>query len=591
MIIPREFLQRLRDTVPLSELINKRVPLRRKGREWEACCPFHQEKTPSFTVNDAKGFYHCFGCGAHGDSLKFLMDFERLPYMEAVEALAREAGLAVPKPTPEQARRERQRQSLEDVLEQATLWFSQQLQLAGGHTARDYLHRRGLPTSLQQHFRLGYAPDTRTSLKDALLKQGITEQQMLAAGLIISPDAYHPAEQGRSAGSAASKTYDRFRGRVMFPILNGQGQVIAFGGRLLAKDEKVAKYLNSPETELFHKGQVLYNWRNARAAADDKNPLLVAEGYMDVIALHQHGFPQAVAPLGTALTEHHLQKLWQASDAPILCLDGDAAGQRAMWRAAELALPLLQPGKTLQFCTLPAGEDPDDFLRRHGAEAFRKLLKSARPLSQVMVAHIRAETGEDTPEKMASLEKKLEQLAQRIAHPSLQQHFRRYFRQQLWPGKKQPKQAATAVRQSAFTDAAQSGRRSAEILVLKTLLCHPQLLQDPAVEEALSAIECRDRLCAFVQGWLLTHLSHFPDCEWPSQATSLRDAAAHPYITKEPYPEKLWETALEALHMVQMAEEIEHIKQELTSDWSEERQAQMQELQREIAELQARRYA
>lgn len=614
-MIPREFIQRLRETVPVSEIVGRRVPLKRKGREWEACCPFHQEKSPSFFVNDIKGFYHCFGCGAHGDALKFLMEFERMPYTEAVHSLAREVGLDVPQATPEQQRREQQRQTLEGVQEQAALWFAEQLQLAAGQEARDYLTRRGLSVETQKQFRLGYAPDSRTALRDHLLKRGASEQQLLDSGLIIQPENYpshwersaNASEQGEGAVEAApspashrsatspsgrgGRSYDRFRGRVMFPILDAQGNVIAFGGRLLSKDEKAAKYLNSPETALFHKGQVLYNWRNARAATEEKKPLLVVEGYMDVIALHQYGFAESVAPLGTALTEDHLRKLWQVCDTPILCLDGDNAGQKAMWRALELALPLLTPGKSLQFCILPRGEDPDDFLRNHGTEAFRTLLKTAQPLSRVMVEYTRRQTGEETPEQKAKLEASLEALAKRIAHPSLQQHFRSYFRQQLWPKKKAPRAAAQQVTKLATVDGRKQGVRLLERQMLKLLLSHPPLLENASVEEGLGHLHLQDSQSGEIQQWLISGAGQFPQEGWPEAAVQLRDdktvklpasAAEEPLV--------VWQQLLDGYTLVHIQDDLDALKQEMLAEWSETRQQRVQELQRQIEHLQAKRF-
>ena len=602
MYIPREFIQRLRDAIPVSEVVGKRVPLKRKGREWEACCPFHQEKSPSFYVNDAKGFYHCFGCSAHGDGIKFLMEYEKMSYTEAVHTLAREVGMDVPQPTPDQERRERQRQSLEEIIEKATQWFCQQLPLAGGAEARDYLLRRGVTLQMQQHFRLGYAPDSRHGLRDFLLAQGASEAQLVAAGLVIQGSNFRaefPTEQARGgeavgvAGGGSplqrNTSYDRFRGRLMFPITDAQGQVIAFGGRVLAKDVKAAKYLNSPETELFHKGQLLYHWREARAEVTERTPLLVVEGYMDVIALTQAGFPQAVAPLGTALTESHLEKLWKACDAPIICLDGDTAGQRAMRRTAELALPLLQPGKSLQFCVLPGGQDPDDYLRQHGAEGFRKVLAAAQPLSQVMVATLRAETGFDTPEQRAGLEAKLEALAARIKNTSLQQHFRRYFRQQLWPGKKAaPRPTAAQVMHLN----PQQGVQLLERQVLRLLLCYPVILQDSSAEEALGRMHFHAAESLALQGWLLQHVMELSEESlWPPEALGLRDDAS---VSLPPaashVPHQAWAQLMDGITLVQMQEDLKEVERRYGEELAEELLTQMQALKHQIQELQNKRF-
>lgn len=585
--IPKEFIQRLREVTVVSAVIGKRIPLKRKGREWEACCPFHQEKSASFFVNDVKGFYHCFGCGAHGDSLKFLMEYERLGYVEAIEELAREAGMDVPRPTPEQREKLIQQRSLEEVMEHATQFYTQQLYLAAGHEARDYLLRRGLSEATIKEFRLGYAPAGRTVLRDYLLSKGIKENQQIEAGLLIKADD--------------GATYDRFRGRIMFPILDAGGQVIAFGGRLLQKDAKAAKYLNSPETPLFHKGHVLYNWRQARAAVDDKQPLIIVEGYMDVIALHQAGVAQAVAPLGTALTETHIQRIWQGCEHPVLCLDGDAAGQRAMWRSAELALPLLQAGKSLRFLVLPSGQDPDDFLRTQGVTAFRKLLESAMPLSQVILQHLRQETGDTTPEQRAALEAKLEEIAKRITQPTLQQHFRQFFRQQLWGSRKGNKQqggyapvTAPQVLKIAQLDSRQQGRVTIEKQMLRLLLLHPELLQEAAVEEAFGQYDFLEAENRGIAGWLSVQMAEVslpPESLWPPHARSLRD---NPSIGLPPQtgfsPLQAWQQVQESFSLSQMQEELEMLQQRLASEFTEENLARFQALKNEVEALQAKRY-
>ena len=371
MRFPPEFLDRLRNHLPISEVIGKRVPIRRHGREFQALCPFHKEKSPSFTVNDEKGFFHCFGCAAHGDAIGFIMNFEGVTYPEAVERLAIEAGLPVPKMTREAEESERKRHTLEDAVALAARWFAEQLATPAGTEARDYLRDRGLSAETIEQFGVGFAPNLREALKAALIRQGLPEAMLVEAGLLSVPDSGAP--------------YDRFRGRLMFPIKNAQGKIVAFGGRILASAEtnRTAKYLNSPETPLFKKGELLFAYDVAARLARDAGTIIVAEGYMDVIALHQAGFTHAVAPLGTAITEAQLRLLWRAASEPTLCLDGDAAGQRAMQRAAELALPLLKPGFGLKFAVLPAGEDPDSLIRKSGSAA---LCPGAGPGARI-VAH------------------------------------------------------------------------------------------------------------------------------------------------------------------------------------------------------------
>lgn len=593
--IPKEFIQRLREVTVISAVINKRIPLKRKGREWEACCPFHQEKSPSFTVNDVKGFYHCFGCGAHGDAIRFLTEYERVSYVEAIENLAREAGMEVPRPTPEQRQKIIQQRSLEEVMEQATQFYIHQLSLSTGHEAREYLLRRGLSEATIKEFRLGYAPAGRTVLRDYLLSKGIKEPQQIEAGLLIVPDG----------GLSSHNTYDRFRDRIMFPILDSGGQVIAFGGRLLQKEAKAAKYLNSPETPLFHKGHVLYNWRQARAVVDDQQPLIIVEGYMDVIALHQAGVAQAVAPLGTALTETHLQRIWQGCDHPVLCLDGDTAGQRAMWRAAELALPQLQAGKSLRFCVLPSGQDPDDFLRTQGVTAFRKLVEVATPLSQVIIQHLRQETGETTPEQRAALEAKLEDVAKRITQPNLQQHFRQFFRQQLWGSRQgnvkgnrqqsvnQPTKTPQVLK-VAQLDSRQQGRITIEKQLLRLLLLHPELLQQAQVEESFGQYGFYEVENRTIAAWLQEQAQEQslpPESMWPPSARNLRDNSSiglPPQTGNSPF--QAWQQVQDSIQLTQMQEELEQLQQRLASEFTEENLSRFQALKNQVEELQAKRY-
>ena len=551
MLIPKEFIQRLQEQATLSEIIGKRVTLRRKGREFEACCPFHQEKTPSFTVNDAKGFYHCFGCAAHGDGIKFLMEFERLPYPEAIRALAAEMGVAVPQPTQQAVRQEQQRASLQEVVERACRWFGQQLQLSGGHVARDYLAQRGVSAEMVAQFRLGYAPDGRDALRQALLKEGITDAQLGKAGLIGT------SEQGQ--------VYDRFRHRLIFPITDAGGHVIAFGGRILDKDDKGAKYLNSPETELFHKGNNLYNFRTARRAVDAKTPLLVAEGYMDVIALAQAGFATAVAPLGTALTENHLQLLWKSCDAPILCLDGDAAGQRAMWRSAELALPHLRPGKTLKFCTLPQGQDPDDLLKNQGAAALQSLLDAAQPLSRVILQHHVQTIGADTPEQAARLDEALEQAANKMGDARMKGQFLRFARQHTW--KMRPKKLERAAPPLPV-----SGLAMLEKQWLKALICCPELLHQAEVEEALGHLQLSGETLD-IQRWLLREGAEDAAPSWPPAAQVLRDERtiglpAELQDEHAPPTARLaaWRQIRDSHHLIALQQELESMQRALAGD-------------------------
>ncbi len=415
MAIPPEFLDELRNRLTLSEVVGRRVKLVKRGREHTGLCPFHNEKTPSFTVSDEKGFYHCFGCGAHGSAIDFVMNSEGLSFPETVERLAAQTGMEVPQERPEDRQRSEKRAGLIDVLEAACAWFEEQLRAPDGREARDYLAGRGLDPQTVKAFRLGFAPRQRGVLAKALRARGITVDQLLEAGLVKR------AEEG-GEGSSGDDLRDYFFHRVIFPITDRRGRVIAFGGRTLG-DSK-AKYLNSPDTPLFHKGRVLYNLARARKAAHDTGELLVTEGYMDVIALAEGGFPAAVAPLGTALTEEQIEELWRLAAEPTLCFDGDAAGQRAAFRAAERALPLLKPGKSLSFALLPPGEDPDSLLRSQGAGALRALLEAAQPLADLVWRKATEGRAADTPERRAAIRAELRTQVRAIRDPELREDYK-----------------------------------------------------------------------------------------------------------------------------------------------------------------------
>lgn len=414
------FLDELRMRVALAEVVGRRTKLVKRGREHSGLCPFHNEKTPSFTVNEDKGFFHCFGCGAHGDVIGFVMRTENLSFPEAVERLANEAGLQLPNLTREAREEGRVRQSLHAVMEAAALWFTQELQGPRGKAGQDYLRRRGIAEETVARFRLGFAPEARGALKSALIKQGYDESLLIDGGLLRRRDE-------------GGETYDLFRNRIIFPITDRRGRVIAFGGRVLdPAPEGAPKYLNSPETSLFHKGRTLYGLAQAAEGARKEDLLVVTEGYMDAIAALVAGVP-AVAPLGTALTEEQMAELWRFVPEPVLCFDGDAAGQRAAGRAADRALPLIGAGKTLRFVTLPAGEDPDSLIAAQGAAAFRAMLATARPLSQVIWERaIAAAEPIDTPERMALAEKNLGDQTARIADPILRKHYQDHFRNRVW---------------------------------------------------------------------------------------------------------------------------------------------------------------
>ncbi len=406
MALPTAFLEDLRARSPLPELIGRRVRLARSGRQLKGCCPFHDEKTPSFYVYD--DHFHCFGCGAHGDAISFVMQSQGLGFMEAIEQLAAAAGLSVPLPSPEAAAAEEARQDLFSVLEAAARSFTRRLFLPEGKAALAYLTGRGLDPETIRAFGLGWSGEGRGQLAAELAREGIDSPRLAAAGLLKQV--------------SESKYSDFFFNRITFPIRNRMGQIVGTGGRVLGEGQP--KYLNGPETEIFSKRRALYGIDRARNHLRASPPLVV-EGYMDVIALHQAGFPTAVAPLGTALTEEQLDLLWRHAPAPVICFDGDAAGARAAERVIELALPLIGPERTLAFVELPAGEDPDSLVRRGGAEQFRHAIAEPEPLFRALYRLVRGRTGETTPEQRARLRAELEAAAGRIGDTRLAREYRR----------------------------------------------------------------------------------------------------------------------------------------------------------------------
>jgi DNA primase len=480
MAFPPGFLDELRSRVSLADLVGRRVRLVRRGREHSGLCPFHNEKTPSFYVVEDKGFFHCFGCGAHGDAIGFLMRSDNLDFIEAVERLAGEAGIAVPTQTPQERERAQRQKTLLEALTGAAEFYEAQLWGPAGARAREYLTRRGLDEETIRRFRLGWASEDRQSLRRALAGD-YSEALLREAGLL-------------RASEDGSAPYDWFHGRVMFPISDRAGRIIAFGGRTLGDEQP--KYLNSPDTPVFEKGRVLYGWAAARAniGRDPGAAVIVVEGYMDVIALHRAGFGGAVAPLGTALTEAQLHELWRLVPEPVLCFDGDSAGQRAALRALARALPLLQPGRSLCFAELPAGEDPDSLIRGGAPGAFPQILATSCPLSE-MLWRTELNTGPiDTPERRADLERRLMNQAGLIADRAVQTEYRRFFRDRLFALGRQDRQARSplsrsASRRSALRNAGTAGadiapprpplpgRRNREI-VLGIFLAHPVLIDD-----------------------------------------------------------------------------------------------------------------
>jgi DNA primase len=481
MALPPNFLEELRNRTSMTALVGRRVKLARSGRQWKGCCPFHNEKTPSFYVYDDG--YHCFGCGAHGDAITFVMQTQGLGFMEAVEQLAAEAGLEVPKLSPEAAETERRRLDLVAVLDAAATAYQRRLHLPEGRHALAYLRGRGLTDETIRRFGLGWSGESRGMLAAELAREGVTPELLIAAGLMRQDD-----ETGRR--------YELFFHRVMFPIRDRRGRTISFGGRIMGDGQP--KYLNGPETDLFSKRGNLYALDLAREGVR-ASPLVVVEGYMDVIALHQAGFAAAVAPLGTALTEDQLNELWRLSPVPVICFDGDAAGARAAARAAELVLPMLAPDRTIRIATLPTGEDPDTLVRRQGAPAFRAVLDSARPLADALYDLLREAGGEATPEARAGLLGRLDAAARRIPDRALADEYRQALRGRFYAARRQSRdqrfgrQSPGATRAIPRPTTSANGTASERARILTAILLrHPELLHD--VDHAYAGLELAGQL-------------------------------------------------------------------------------------------------
>ena len=470
MALPPQFLDELRGRTPMHALVSRKIRLAKSGRQWKGCCPFHGEKTPSFYVYD-DGF-HCFGCGAHGDAITFVMRSDGASFIEAVERLSAEAGLEVPKPSPEAAAREARARDLHGVLAAAGAAFTRRLHLPEGRPALDYLRGRGLTDSTIASFGLGWSGAGRGALAADLRDQGIDPAQLLEAGLM----------QERDQGGQKSLV-DLFYNRVMFPIHDRRGRHISFGGRMLGDGQP--KYVNGPETALFSKRRQLYALDLAREGVFRGARLVVVEGYMDVIALHQAGFTGAVAPLGTALTTEQLEALWAVSPEPVLCFDGDAAGARAAGRAAEAALPLITPTRTLRLATLPAGEDPDTLVNRQGRAAFEGVLSSARPLAEALYKLLAEGRTLVSPEARAGFRASLTEAANSIADKGLASEYRRALLDRFFaagrPGR------AKALPPLARPVPGSNARAAQARAMLACLVAHPVFIHE--VEEALGLLE------------------------------------------------------------------------------------------------------
>ncbi|RKQ70713.1 DNA primase [Litorimonas taeanensis] len=500
------FLDEIKARVRPSDVVGRHVKLKRQGREFAGLSPFTSEKTPSFFVNDEKGFYHCFSSGKHGDAISFLMEVEGLSFPEAVEKLADMAGIEMPKADPQaEARAARNKETI-SWMERAQEFFERSLYRQVGETARDYLTNRGLSKTAAQYFGMGFAPNDFSALKSELIQQGASEKQLVEAGLIIESD-------DRSRDS-----WDRFRDRIMFPIHDSRGRLVAFGGRAMDKDAK-AKYLNSPETPVFSKSKLLYNYHRARKAlSNPKNGsrgMIVAEGYMDVIALSRAGFEHAVAPMGTALTEEQIDLLWRAGPEPILCFDGDKAGLRAAYRSIERALPLLKPGQSLRFALLPEGKDPDDLIRAEGPPAMKAVLESAIPLIDMLWRREQEKEPLQTPEQKAGLKSRLYAALGEIEHEDVKALYKtellsRFDAAYGWQASRRTnrKQEAKADKLSMKRDAAALARNQRrERALIGAILLFPELLlrvDETLFELPLSNPDCMRLRRSFLSYWRVT---------------------------------------------------------------------------------------
>ncbi|MFV0490904.1 MAG: DNA primase [Pseudorhodobacter sp.] len=525
MSLPPGFLDELRNRISLSQVIGRKVTWdARKSNQgkgdWWAPCPFHQEKTASFHVDDRKGFYYCFGCHAKGDALTFLRDSENLNFMEAVEMLAREAGMQMPARDPAAAKRADRRSQLAEVMEEGVRHLRLQLRTGTAQVARDYLERRGLDPAAQERWEIGWSPNNRQGLFTALQQKGFATDLIVDSGLCARADD--------------GSVYDRFRSRIIFPIRDGRGRAISLGGRSLDPNAR-AKYLNGPETELFDKGRSLFNLARAREAAGKGQSLIVAEGYMDVIALSEAGFAATVAPLGTAITEDQLRLIWRIHDEPVIALDGDTAGLRAAMRAMDLALPLLEAGKGLRFALMPQGLDPDDLIKAQGAGAMRTRVDAAQPMVNLLWQRETEGKVFDSPERKAALDKTLRLALQRIRDPSIRGHYGqeiKRLRQDLFgargqrpttwrewqsvrPGRWRAPAAATPMTRASALANGLSDQRIMEQIILATLITHPGILAE--FEPALERLQFSDPEEERLKAGLLHHLHEGVD-DNPSEA-------------------------------------------------------------------------
>ncbi|HEX2527832.1 MAG TPA: DNA primase [Geminicoccus sp.] len=505
---PRLTLEEFKARLPLLDIVARHVRLVRKGREWQGLCPFHKEKSPSFSVVEEKGFFHCFGCGANGSAIDFVMRVENLDFVDALQRLEELTG--IPAPRREGPATPAVDQDLYAVNAAAAEWFAAQLAGVQGREARAYLAGRDLRKAQVERFGLGFAPSSGRALVDALTARGMSLAKIAEAGLVLIDE-----ERGRAP-------FDRFRNRLMFPIRDERGRVVGFGGR--AFGDVKPKYLNTSETPLFHKGELLYGLDLALAPARTARRTVVVEGYIDVIAMHEAGLPFAVAPLGTALSERQLQRLWKLSPEPVLCFDGDEAGKRAADRAAERALPFLSPERSLRVAFLPPGKDPDDLLRSEGRDAVHRVVDSAVPLVDFLWSVAIEGRPIDTPERRAALRRDAVERIRRIVDPELQRQYVTEFRRRLdvlmpfrSPGRKQQ---ATFAQVPGSNLRPFDDRERLELALLAPLLREPRLLR--SLEEDVASfdwqIPAHQRLVGHILEWYARSLEEERSAELDADA-------------------------------------------------------------------------
>jgi DNA primase len=526
MSIPPRFLDEIRSRITLSDLIGRKIKVTRAGREFKACCPFHHEKTPSFTINDDKQFYHCFGCGAHGDAIGFVMAHDNLSFMDAVETLSAEAGLQMPKPDPQAVAKAEKARGLHELMDEATRWM--QGQVENFPEVLQYLEQRGMNADIRAQFRIGYAPADGQAMRKVLKAKGFSDEQMIEAGVL-------------KKATRGGEPYIFFRDRVMFPVGDRRGRVVAFGGRILPEhirpqtnpDYTPAKYMNSSDTPLFDKGRMLYGESMARQAVREGHTLLVTEGYMDVIACHKYGFKGAVAPMGTALTEDQILSLWQIINGteklPILCFDGDNAGRSAAGRACERLMPLLKAGKTVRFAFLPEGEDPDSLLRSSGPQGFKTFLSSALSLFDFMWATHTQGRSFETPESRAGLTKALNDQISQIADPEVQRHYKELVRTRISEtfftsyNKRQggaPKTGANKrVAGLKLRTPTNSKHRLSEKILVATIINNPVIYAD--IEEEFGSFTVQDENTNRLRQNVISILNNDPDLDFEALQSQL----------------------------------------------------------------------